>query len=126
MEGDRFQRELYIGDLDDSVTEEILFANFNQFGKITQLKIMKHIVTFKTRGFGFIGFSRHEEAKRALESMNNQMILNKAVRVLWKHQNFKVNKAANVLISNINRVVSLKELHELCTQFGPILSSKML
>jgi len=85
-------KELYIGDLDESVTEEILFANFNQFGKIESLKIMKHIVTYKSRGFGFIGYSKHEEAKRALDTMKDAEILNKPVRVLWKHQNMAFNK----------------------------------
>ena len=44
MDVDRNQVELYIGDLDETVTEEILYASFVPFGRIKSIKIMKNIL----------------------------------------------------------------------------------
>lgn len=45
------------------------------FGHIKSLKIMKHFISKKSRGFGFINFVRPEEAEEALKAMHNQVIL---------------------------------------------------
>jgi len=36
------QTKLYIGDLDENMTEETLFQVFSTFGKITEIKLPKN------------------------------------------------------------------------------------
>lgn len=45
------------------------------YGYIRSIKIMKHLISKKSRGFGFINFSRPEDALAAQKAMHNQVIL---------------------------------------------------
>src|SRR5580765_426436 len=54
-------------DLDDAELEEI----FEKFGKVTSAKVAMDRQTGKSRGFGFVEMPIEEEAKDAIESLNN-------------------------------------------------------
>jgi RNA recognition motif-containing protein len=48
--------EIFVQDLNENVTEDILFNEFSRFGAILSVAIKKHIVTHKSRGFGFVSY----------------------------------------------------------------------
>src|SRR5215467_9872445 len=54
-------------DLDDAELEEI----FEKFGKVASAKVAMDRQTGKSRGFGFVEMPVEEEAKDAIESLNN-------------------------------------------------------
>ena len=54
-------------DLDDAELEEI----FEKFGKVNSAKVAMDRETGKSRGFGFVEMAVEEEAKDAIESLNN-------------------------------------------------------
>lgn len=60
---------LYMKNLDDDITEELIDLKFSEFGKVTNVKIAKD-ADGKSKGFGFVNFEDPDCAKRALESMN--------------------------------------------------------
>lgn len=47
---------LYIGDLEEQITEEMLYSVFIKFGPIFSLRVMKDFHTKKSRGFGFVSY----------------------------------------------------------------------
>jgi len=51
-------RKLFIGGLDYRTTDESLKAYFEQFGEIVDVVVMKDPKTKRSRGFGFVAFSR--------------------------------------------------------------------
>ncbi|KAM6552102.1 hypothetical protein CsatB_001910 [Cannabis sativa] len=71
---------LYVKNLDDSVTDEKLKELFFEFGTITSCKVMRkpHGVSM---GFGFVALSTVEEASRALVEMNGKMVVSKPLYV---------------------------------------------
>ncbi|KAH3673648.1 hypothetical protein WICMUC_003551 [Wickerhamomyces mucosus] len=71
---------LFIKNLDDSIDDEKLKEEFQQFGTITSVKVMTDD-SGKSRGFGFVSFSSPEEASRAISEMNQQMVANKPLYV---------------------------------------------
>lgn len=71
---------LYIKNLDDTVDEERLRSEFSSFGTITSVKIMVDEKAV-SRGFGFVCFSKPEEASKAVAEMNSKMIINKPIYV---------------------------------------------
>jgi polyadenylate-binding protein len=71
---------LYIKNLDDSVDEEQLRNAFIEFGNITSVKIMCD-EKGNSRGFGFVCFSKPEEATKAVTEMNTKMLANKPLYV---------------------------------------------
>jgi len=57
---------LYIKYIEDHVDEETLKKEFEKFGKITSLKIMRNEKGV-SKGFGFVCYEKHEEAQRAFD-----------------------------------------------------------
>ena len=50
------QVTLYIGDLEEQITEELLYPYFSKFGPIYSLKVMRDRYLRKSRGFGFLSY----------------------------------------------------------------------
>jgi len=73
---------LYVKNLDENVTDDILREEFAVIGTITSARVMKDMKDGeRSRGFGFVCFSAPEEATRAVNEMNGKLILNKPIFV---------------------------------------------
>ncbi|VEU42115.1 unnamed protein product [Pseudo-nitzschia multistriata] len=73
---------LYVKNLDDTVTDDMLRDEFSVIGTITSARIMKDMgKEGRSRGFGFVCFSTPEEATRAVNEMNGKLIVNKPIFV---------------------------------------------
>ncbi|CAD5315072.1 unnamed protein product [Arabidopsis thaliana] len=71
---------LYVKNLDESVTDDKLREHFAPFGTITSCKVMRD-PSGVSRGSGFVAFSTPEEATRAITEMNGKMIVTKPLYV---------------------------------------------
>ena len=72
---------LYVKNLDDSVTDDQLRDEFAAMGTITSARVMKDMKDGRSRGFGFVCFSTPEEATRAVNEMNGMLLNNKPIFV---------------------------------------------
>lgn len=72
---------LYIKNLDDAVTDDMLREEFSAMGTITSARVMKDAKDGRSRGFGFVCFSTPEESTRAVNEMNGKLICNKPIFV---------------------------------------------
>ncbi|KAL7578163.1 hypothetical protein ACA910_012602 [Epithemia clementina (nom. ined.)] len=72
---------LYVKNLDDSVTDDMLRDEFSPMGTITSARVMKDMKDGRSRGFGFVCFSTPEEANRAVNEINGKLIANKPIFV---------------------------------------------
>ncbi|XP_044470296.1 polyadenylate-binding protein 4-like [Mangifera indica] len=78
---DKFEGlNLYVKNLDDSITDDKLKEFFAEFGTITSCKVMRDPNGI-SRGSGFVAFSTAEEASRALLAMNGKMVVSKPLYV---------------------------------------------
>lgn len=64
---------VYVKNLDDSFEDKKLQQLFTPYGTITSAKVMRDEAG-NSRGFGFVCFSTPEEAMKAIQNMNNQII----------------------------------------------------
>ncbi|KAL4313539.1 hypothetical protein GQ457_01G000850 [Hibiscus cannabinus] len=71
---------LYIKNLDDSVTDEKLKELFSPYGSITSYKVVRDPSGI-SKGSGFVAFSTPEEASLALAEMNGKMVISKPLYV---------------------------------------------
>lgn len=62
---------LYVKNLDPSVTEEALKEVFSPFGKITSVKVRELEVKTDV-GFAYVAYADHDSAVKAVEALNNQ------------------------------------------------------
>ncbi|KAM0792217.1 Splicing factor 3B subunit 4 [Microbotryomycetes sp. NB124-2] len=75
---------LFVGNLDPNVDERMLFDTFMAFGTLTQpAKISRDPTTGASKGYGFISFDSFEASDAAIESMNNQFLMNKPITVSY-------------------------------------------
>merc|ERR1712072_272202 len=75
------KRTLYVGGLEENVDEPILHSAFIPFGDIVDVNIPIEQTTQKHRGFGFVTFEEREDAKAAIENMNNSELYGRVLRV---------------------------------------------
>lgn len=63
-------KNLFVGSLPFSVTEDTLGQLFAQHGQVQSANIIKDKYTGQSRGFGFVEMSTDEEAQKAIQSLN--------------------------------------------------------
>lgn len=100
---ERIQRyqgvNLYVKNLDDSITDDLLREHFSNYGTITSAKVMtdsevdpnrrKEVLeggdgkenSIRSKGFGFVCFSSPEEATKAVTEMNGRILASKPLYV---------------------------------------------
>lgn len=84
---------LYVKNLDDSITDEFFKETFAQFGTITSARIMRDSADpTVSKGFGFICYSSPEEATRAVTEMNGKILRSKPI-VVTLHQRKELRRA---------------------------------
>lgn len=72
---------LYVKNLEDSVDDDMLRAEFAAMGTITSARVMVDPETKLSRGFGFVCFSTPEDSTRAVNEMNGKIMLGKPIYV---------------------------------------------
>ncbi|KAI0628733.1 hypothetical protein C8Q77DRAFT_1220609 [Trametes polyzona] len=75
---------LFIGNLDENVDERLLYDTFSAFGMMaTTAKIARDPTTGKSKGYGFVSYTDFESSDAAIEAMNGQFLMNKAITVQY-------------------------------------------
>jgi len=75
---------LFIGNLDENVDERLLYDTFSAFGVMaTTAKIARDPSNGKSKGYGFTSYTDFESSDAAIESMNGQFLMNKAITVQY-------------------------------------------
>lgn len=78
--------ELFIGNLDPMVTEQMLFDTFNRFGGLTQMPKVARDENGLSKGYGFVSFSTFESSDNAIMHMNGQFMANREVSVQYAYK----------------------------------------
>lgn len=74
-------KNLFVGSLPFSVTEDTLGQLFAQHGQVQSVSIIKDKYTGNSRGFGFVEMSTDEEAKAAMEKLNGHNLEGRTIVV---------------------------------------------
>lgn len=72
---------IYVGNLPYETTEEQLQEAFAAFGEVASVKILRDRATNESKGFGFVEMSSDDEAKAAIEALNENDSLGKPLKV---------------------------------------------
>lgn len=73
--------KLFVGNLDYTVTSDDLKQAFAQFGTIVDAVVIMDKMTGRSRGFGFVEFTKPEEAKAAIEKLNGSELKGRKINV---------------------------------------------
>ena len=72
---------IYVGNLVFDVSESDLREAFEQFGEITEVRLIMDKYSGKSKGFGFIEMPSKDEAEKAIEEMNGKEFKGRALSV---------------------------------------------
>ena len=117
--------EVYVGDLDSSVTEQLLYNSFARFGMISSVKIMRHIVTHQSRGFGFVTFYHQSEGERAISEMHQTKLLNQKIKVYSKTKFNSFDRNSNLLLLNLPLDFEIADVEKMTVNYGGVFSMRI-
>ncbi|PIN17097.1 Polyadenylate-binding protein (RRM superfamily) [Handroanthus impetiginosus] len=132
-------RSLYVNNLDESITEDLLKDKFSEHGNVSSAFVMKD-KNGKSKGFGFVNFDSHEAAKKAMEALNGKLIGTKNLYVSrWRKKaermghfrhkcsdQCKGSKTSNLHVKNLDACVDDRTLQELFSGYGKVTSAKVI
>ena len=115
---------IYVGGLDEKVTEPLLWELFVQGGPVVNVHMPKDRITLLHQGYGFVEFLSEDDADYACKIMNMIKLFGKPIRVnkASAHQK-NLDVGANIFIGNLDPEVDEKLLYDTFSAFGVILQT---
>lgn len=116
---------VYVGNLDERVTDEMLWELMLQVGRIVNVHLPKDRVTQTHQSYGFVEFVSEDDADYAARVMNQTRLYGKPIRVnkasADKQKTLEVG--AELFVGNLDPMVDEKVLFETFGRFGSLTSA---
>lgn len=118
---------LYVGELDPTVSEAMLFEIFNMIGPVASIRVCRDAVTRRSLGYAYVNYLNSSDGERALDQLNYSIIKNRPCRIMWSQRDPALRKTGqgNIFIKNLDEGIDNKALHDTFAAFGNVLSCKV-
>lgn len=111
----------YLGNLDEKVTEGLLWELMVQFGPVVNVHMPKDKVTGKYIGYGFVEYKNEDDAEYATKVVNMVKLYGKPLKVNKAAADKRiVDIGANIFLGNLDPEVDEKLLYDTFSAFGGI------
>lgn len=116
---------VYVGNLDERVTDSLVWELMLQAGRIVNIHLPKDRVNGTHQGYGFVEFISEEDADYAAKIMNQVRLFGKPIRVnkASADKQKTVEVGAELFIGNLDPMVDEKMLYDAFGRFGSLLSA---
>ena len=72
---------IYVGNLLFDVSDNDLKEAFEEYGQVTEVRLIMDKFSGKSKGFGFVEMPSKDEAEKAIEEMNGKEFMGRALSV---------------------------------------------
>ncbi|KZF21272.1 RNA-binding domain-containing protein [Xylona heveae TC161] len=116
---------VYIGNLDERVTDSLVWELMLQAGRIVNVHLPKDRVTQTHQGYGFVEFISEEDAEYAARIMNQVRLYGKPIRVnkASADKQKPVEVGAELFVGNLDPMVDERILYDTFSRFGSLISA---
>lgn len=116
---------VYIGNLDERVTDSLVWELMLQAGRIVNVHLPKDRVTQSHQGYGFVEFISEEDAEYAARIMNQVRLWGKPIRVnkASADKQKTVEVGAELFVGNLDPMVTEQTLYDTFGRFGSLISA---
>ena len=116
---------MYIGNLDERVTDPLVWELMLQAGRIVNVHLPKDRVTQTHQGYGFVEFQTEEDAEYAAKIMNQVRLYGKPIRVnkASADKQKSVEVGAELFVGNLDPMVDEKMLYDTFSRFGTLVQA---
>lgn len=114
----------YVGNLDDSCTDSLLWELMIQAGPLANLHLPKDRITSNHQGFAFAEFLTEQDANYACQILNGIKLFGKPLRVnkaAAGNDRKVLDVGANLFVGNLDGGVDERLLYESFSQFGTLM-----
>lgn len=119
---------IYVGNLDERVSDALVWELFLQAGRIVNVHLPKDRVTQSHQGYGFVEFISEEDAEYAARIMSGIRIYGKQIRVnkASADKQKSVEVGAELFIGNLDPMVDERVLFDTFSRFGTLVAAPKL
>ncbi|KAI8818107.1 uncharacterized protein EV422DRAFT_538759 [Fimicolochytrium jonesii] len=115
---------VYVGNVDDRVSEGLLWELMLQGGPVVNVHLPKDRVTQQHQGYGFVEYMTEEDADYSIKIMNMIKLYGKPIRVNKATSDKKnLDVGASLFIGNLDPDVEEKLLYDTFSAFGVIVQT---
>jgi RNA recognition motif-containing protein len=75
-------KQLYVTNISFQATEEDMLKLFSVAGKVKVIKLLTDLQTGKFKGCGFVEMATIKEAKEAIETLDDALLINRQITVV--------------------------------------------
>jgi len=72
---------IYVGNLPDHMTEEVIRQMFEAFGEVESVKIINDRFSGRPKGFAFVEMPSNSEADKAIKALNGNVVEKRVIKV---------------------------------------------
>lgn len=128
MAEDTQPKTLYVGNLDPSVTEELLLTLFGQMGVVRSCKIIREA---GGDPYAFLEFENHQFAATALTAMNRRVFLEREMKVNWatspgNQPKLDTSQHHHIFVGDLSPEIETDALREAFAPFGEISNCRIV
>ncbi|KAK9474000.1 uncharacterized protein V1510DRAFT_391379 [Dipodascopsis tothii] len=115
---------LYIGNIDDGVTDAMIWELMIQAGPVMNVHLPKNRITMAHQGFGFVEYATEKDAEYAANVMNQTRLFGKPIRVnkAAASKTKAIEVGAELFVGNLDPLVDEKMLFEVFSRFGHLVA----
>ncbi|KAK9466444.1 hypothetical protein V1512DRAFT_168943 [Lipomyces arxii] len=115
---------VYIGNLDEEVTDSLIWELMLQAGPVVNVHLPKDRITQQHQGYGFCEFQTELDADYAAKVMNQIRLMGKPIRVNKASANKQktLDVGAEIFVGNLDPLVDERMLYDTFSRFGPLIA----
>ncbi|XP_052498751.1 ELAV-like protein 3 [Budorcas taxicolor] len=123
---DDSKTNLIVNYLPQNMTQDEFKSLFGSIGDIESCKLVRDKITGQSLGYGFVNYSDPNDADKAINTLNGLKLQTKTIKVSYARPSSASIRDANLYVSGLPKTMSQKEMEQLFSQYGRIITSRIL